>query len=232
MSTGITRDITNITVGHLTALCPTDKKYSDGSHLWKIRCNLCGNIVYKTSTQFLSGNSVSCGCFRIKLSRKKNRHITLGTLTVLFDSKGNKCYIDTEDYERVKPYYWFQSRGYFYTVTGRKHCRIQLHRFILSDCSSIDIDHRNRKKWDNRKKNLRPATRAENIINRDVISTNKTGYTGVSFSTSRGKYRAYITVDGHQKHLGFFDDPVSAYNARLKAERKYYKDFSSKEVMM
>lgn len=38
----------------------------------------------------------------------------------------------------------------------------------------------------------------------------------------------YIGVDNKHIHLGVFDTPEEAYEHRLKAEKEYYEDFSSK----
>ena len=58
-------------------------------------------------------------------------------------------------------------------------------------------------------------------------STNRnstTGHTGVSWSKAVGKYRAYITLDRRQIHLGSFDRIEDAIAARKAAEQKYFTD--------
>ncbi len=57
---------------------------------------------------------------------------------------------------------------------------------------------------------------------------NKSGYKGVSYMPSKGKFRAYIGLRGKQKHLGMFDTAEEAYQARLEAEEKYYKPILDK----
>lgn len=42
--------------------------------------------------------------------------------------------------------------------------------------------------------------------------------TGVCWSNSANKWRAYINVDGKQKHLGYFDNIEDAIKARKDAE--------------
>lgn len=88
-----------------------------------------------------------------------------------------------------------------------------------------EIDHRDRDKANNKWANLRKATRAQNIINRDIVVNNTTGYTGVSRSGSG--YRAYITVDGRTMHLGSRPTAVDASALRIAAEQKFYGEFSS-----
>lgn len=220
------RDMTGEKYGFLEVVEPTEMRYYDGSILWKIKCHRCGKYTYMTGSVFRAHHSISCGCYKIHQSRKFNKRITLGNLTVLFDDKGNKCYIDTEDYPRVKNFFWTSTnRGYFITFTKHKKNPLWLHRFILDDYTSYDIDHKNRKRFDNRKKNLRPATRAENVINRNPTKRNTSGYTGVC-RFKKGSWRAYITVNGSQKSLGVYTNKEDAISARIKAEIKYFGEYS------
>ena len=45
-------------------------------------------------------------------------------------------------------------------------------------------------------------------------------YKGVSFKKASNKWRAYITVNGKQKHIGLFKTELEAHHAYLKAEKK------------
>lgn len=64
------------------------------------------------------------------------------------------------------------------------------------------VDHINSLKSDNRWLNLRNATRSENMKNRGKYSSNKSGFKGVSFCKSRGKYVATCCMAGKNIHLG------------------------------
>ena len=44
---------------------------------------------------------------------------------------------------------------------------------------------------------------------------------GVCWSNTSNKWRAYINIDGKQKHLGYFDDIEDAIKARKEAESIY-----------
>tara|TARA_R110000868_G_scaffold82690_5_gene233401 strand:- start:305 stop:790 length:486 start_codon:yes stop_codon:yes gene_type:complete len=105
--------------------------------------------------------------------------------------------------------------------------RYQAHRlaliYIYGECNSYDVDHINGIKHDNRIVNLRPATRSENKQNRlSTQPNNKSGYTGVDWKKSVGKWRATITTMRKQKHLGFFNTPHEAYAAYVKAKRELH----------
>ena len=83
------------------------------------------------------------------------------------------------------------------------------------------VDHINHNRSDNSWENLRNSTRQENAINKSVNSNNTSGYLGVSFMPSKNKYRASITKDRKQIHLGLFDTAEEAYQARLAANAHY-----------
>ena len=84
------------------------------------------------------------------------------------------------------------------------------------------VDDINGIKTDNRIENLREATRSENLRNTSAYSNNTSGYKGVSFHKSNGKWRAIITLNGKRHQSKGFDKPEDAYAAYLKmAEEKH-----------
>ena len=89
-----------------------------------------------------------------------------------------------------------------------------------------DLDHINRIKTDNRIENLRLATRSENVQNTGLRKNNNSLVIGVSWNAQKSKWRAYITKDYKQIHLGFFESKDEAIMARQKAEQNVFsKDF-------
>ena len=85
-----------------------------------------------------------------------------------------------------------------------------------------EVDHENRIRSDNRMVNLREATHAQNMKNRNTPKNNTSGLMGVSWHKRAGKWRATLG----QKHLGLFDDPAEACAARQAAERSAYGQFA------
>ena len=83
------------------------------------------------------------------------------------------------------------------------------------------IDHINGIKHDNRMKNLRSVTHAENGKNQSMSSRNKTGATGVYLRADTGKWCARIQVNGSFISLGTFVEKLDAVAARKKAEDQY-----------
>lgn len=228
---GRVKDIVGKVNNMLTVISDSGTKFSDGCVLWNCKC-ICGNIVKLTSWQFR--NAVSCGCYKKVKDRKYNTYRIERDITYIYDSKGEYTIINTEFLFKVMPYYWFiDNCGYARSVTGTKHGKfVRLHNFIFGDIpDGYEVDHINRCKYDNRKENLRLATRAQNNINHGLSKTNTSGYVGVSYMKTKGKYRAYITVNDRQISLGLHDTAELAYEARLKAEKEYFGEFSSKEVI-
>jgi len=83
-----------------------------------------------------------------------------------------------------------------------------MHRMILVGCACVD--HINRNGLDNRRSNLREASKAGNCQNVGIRADNKTGFRGVSFDTESQKYAAAIGHHGKVKRLGRFNTPEEA----------------------
>ena len=64
----IWKDLTNQKFGRLTALFPTEKKQGNNI-IWHCKCN-CGNECDVAGANLTSGNSTSCGCFKIENTKE------------------------------------------------------------------------------------------------------------------------------------------------------------------
>lgn len=84
-----------------------------------------------------------------------------------------------------------------------------------------EIDHRNRKKDDNRWENLRHVSSQCNQRNCGMLKNNKSGVKGVRWYYQRSKWRVGIMVTGKHIYLGMFDDKIEAVKARWQAEKEY-----------
>lgn len=85
-----------------------------------------------------------------------------------------------------------------------------------------DLDHKNGRRSDNSFANLREASVKQNRENRNPVSSNTSGFRGVSWAASRSKWLAQIKHYGIQNNLGRFDALVDAVAARLRAERNMF----------
>jgi hypothetical protein len=121
------------------------------------------------------------------------------------------------------------SRGYIHLgirldgkqikLYGHQFAWWMIYREIHED-DVLVIDHDDRDPSNNRITNLRITTHQENIINCDWVENCK----GYDFYKRSGKWRAYIYVDGKQKHLGYFDTEEEARQAYLAALAFHYPD--------
>jgi hypothetical protein len=127
--------------------------------------------------------------------------------------------------------HWNRNTSSFYVNTNLRTptgwTTGQLHRMILApEDSSIEVDHRNGDILDNRRENLRLASRAENGCNRGAQRNNTSGHRGVSWHKQHQCWRAYIMINGKNIHLGLYDSFAEAIAGRRAAEAKYFGEFA------
>ena len=212
--------------GKLTVLEQTeDFICSNGKHMakWLCKCECGSKPVAVVGRYLIRGHTQSCGCM-VNVFHKVNNYDLTGEYGIGWTFNTNReFYFDLEDYDKIKEYCWYKdfSNGYMKTKTVDNKW-IYMHRFVTNNQYKI-VDHINRNKLDNRKENLRNATKRQNILNRDgVISTNTSGITGVYFDNKRNKWRVQICVDDKIKYLGIFINKEDAIKTRLQAEDKYF----------
>lgn len=108
--------------------------------------------------------------------------------------------------------------------------RIILQRAIVRDLLDGEVcDHINGNTLDNRRVNLRVTDPKGNATNRTeslLKSNSACGFKGVYFEKNTGKYKATITANRKQFHLGRFDTPEDAYAAYCEAAQKHHGRFS------
>jgi hypothetical protein len=121
---------------------------------------------------------------------------------------------------------WHMHQGYPATTvgTGKKAYKLYLHRFVMSAKSGTIIDHANGDHLDNRRANLRPASKSQNTSNTGPLSTNRSGLKGVSKKGS--KYRAFVHKDGKTIYLGTFEKPQDAACEYDRAAKKLFGKFA------
>lgn len=86
--------------------------------------------------------------------------------------------------------------------------------YVHGNWPTKNIDHKDRDRSNNRIDNLRLCNQSQNTAN---SSRKATGIKGVSWFKSRQKWRARITVQYKEQHIGYFDsieDAQAAYRAK------------------
>jgi len=149
-------------------------------------------------------------------------------------TQGKYAIVDPEDFERLNKHKWQanKSQNTFYAVrtvrVGEKCISVKMHREVIHPPDHLVVDHINHNGWDNRKANLRHATRSQNNFNRSIIkkedssSKNK----GVSWKKDKKKWQAQIYVNGQFKFLGYFKNEIQAAKAYDEAAKKHYGQFA------
>jgi hypothetical protein len=142
-------------------------------------------------------------------------------------SKGKHTVVSDEDYAWLIQRKWcYSNSGYavHYFKEDGKHKTLYMHRAIMQPPADLQVDHINRDRLDNRRENLRLATRSENQANKSIGHNNTSGYKGVTFD--RGKYDARIRYYGLRIRLGRYYDPVEAAMIYDCASRLLYGEFA------
>jgi hypothetical protein len=130
--------------------------------------------------------------------------------------KSQWAIIDTEDFPLVKEYKWSLTKtGYaqnFKTKTW-------MHRLVNKTPEGYETDHINGNPLDNRRENLRSATRQENKWNsreRECKPYNESAYCRVSegIRAAGATYQAFITHNGKSLYLGSFSNVYDAKKFR------------------
>ena len=124
-----------------------------------------------------------------------------------------------------------KSHSRYLRIFGKKvleHRMIWL--YIYGVLPQGEIDHINHDRGDNRLVNLREVSHQINMQNKPRYSNNHTGTSGVSIDKRNGKYRAYLSIAGKHKGLGYFikyEDAVAARMAALKTVGGYHANHGS-----
>jgi hypothetical protein len=104
---------------------------------------------------------------------------------------------------------------------------ISMHREIIRLGAGLLVDHRNGDGLDNRRENLRPATRAENCYNKRKTRTKTSSrFIGVCFDKQTNKWRAYIRYDGKRIWIGRYDSEIEAAKAHDIEAKKHHGEFA------
>lgn len=94
-------------------------------------------------------------------------------------------------------------------------------------CNSLQIDHINNNKQDNRWENLRIATPHNNGCNRGKQTNNTSGFKGVYYNKRDGNWQCKLTSKGKVIHVGYFlnkEEAAIAYNiAAQNAHKEFFK---------
>ena len=193
------------------------------------------NLIIVRGSALKTGNTQSCGCIHTealieigKNNKKYNKYDLTGEYGIGWTSNTNKeFYFDLEDYDKIKDYCWLEHtlKGGYHTLEAKDINTkevIRMHWIIVGKY----YDHVDRNPLNNKKSNLRTASKNQNNQNHKKFITNTSGFSGVSWHKRVNKWMARISINNHRILIGYFDNLEDAVKARLEAEAKYYGEFA------
>lgn len=146
----------------------------------------------------------------------------------ILSTNAREILIDSADLELVSQYPWTVSQDgyakkYFEHWNGGKNRQrwvVHMHRLIMDADSGQVVDHINQNTLDNRRCNLRFASKSLNAHNSRKIK-GAVPYRGVMYNHQKGKpYQANITINGRRKRLGLFDTAEEASKTYLTKQEE------------
>lgn len=116
----------------------------------------------------------------------------------------------------------------FLTQEGKR--KFLAHRIIWTmvtgEPPTHDIDHRDGDGSNNRWRNLRAATHAQNMRNVRRLHPSTSRFKGVYFAKREGKWQAYITAHGTRLALGYHATEEGAARAYDQAAKRVHGEFA------
>lgn len=143
-------------------------------------------------------------------------------------TKGAVAHVDDADYAMLTAMgnWCLSNKGYaiHYTRSHGRRRVLYMHRIIMDAPPHLQVDHINRDRLDNRRDNLRFATRSQNQANKGRPSNNSSAYKGVSWN--KGRWEARIRYNRRRINLGRYDSPYEAALVYDAASRLLYHEFA------
>lgn len=139
-------------------------------------------------------------------------------------NKGKWVLLDIDDFYKFSTFKWFIST----TGYAKRNLKVEknkwkgsfMHKEILPLKSNLEVDHINGDRLDNRRDNLRGATRSQNNMNKFIkTSKNTSKYKGVCYDKNRGTYNSKLQYNHKTINLGRYkteEDAAKAYDKRAK----------------
>jgi hypothetical protein len=191
----------------------------------------CGNRLVKDFYKLKSGAKMCKECYLkilpdngIPFDKGENKYDLSGEYGIGWSNNSEQpFYFDLDDYDKIKDYYWYlEKSGYIRARQRNSKTSIGMHQLLCG----IGCDHINRKRYDNRKENLRMCSQQDNTQNRSVGKNNTSGVIGVVYIKRSNRWTAYLNYHKKRINLGSYENKEDAIVARLNAEVEYCKEFA------
>lgn len=149
-------------------------------------------------------------------------------------TQGEVAVVDDDDFQWLSQFKWHVERQGRMSYASRcpKYGKspIYMHREILGAIpDDLVTDHKDCNGLNNRRSNLRLATRAQNVRNKRKLSNNTSGFKGVSWRGRDKRWRATIMVNYKHIELGLFKTKEDAAKAYRDAASRLHLEFARYE---
>jgi hypothetical protein len=158
-------------------------------------------------------------------------------------TRGKVAIVDDADYDWLSQWKWYfnprntnAEQGYAartvnYKADGEwRFYRVLMHRQILGVPDRLQADHINGDGTDNRRANLRLATRNENARNvgkkPDRGGRRPSKYKGLEYVPKTGRWIARVLVGGKRIYLGTFDTELGAARAYDEGAKEHHGEYA------
>lgn len=143
------------------------------------------------------------------------------SVAFVFLREGFEAVIDVADLPLVEGKAWRllttpTGHAYAYTRIPGNACLL-MHRMLMHSLPGEMVDHEDGDGLNNRRKNMRNCSNAQNQANKAAERRSKLGIKGVS--PRRNRFKAVITPKGRKIHLGYFgtaEEAAAAYKGAAK----------------
>jgi hypothetical protein len=151
-------------------------------------------------------------------------------------TRGMTALVDDQDYEMLARHKWYAMKNphRFYAVRNIRRpsgswTLLMMHNAIMGEppAPGLTVDHREiEATLDNRRSNLRWATKAEQKRHSGRYSNNKSGYKGVAWCGRYRTWHVHITLGSKLIYLGTFWSAEDGAHAYDKAALLHFGEFA------
>jgi len=143
----------------------------------------------------------------------------MDALGTMVDAADHDEVIRTVSHRRLR----VSRNGYVYW--NDSHGKHYLHRWLLRAPDGLDVDHINDDRLDNRRENLQLCTRGQNMMKAPKRRGTKSKYRGLSWDSSKQRWKVQISVNGRNIFVGRFIDEMAAARAYDEKAKAIYGKF-------